>query len=193
MQEITSTSTTATAPGRTTTWALDPSHSSATFSVRHLMITNVRGEFQKVTGTVTFDPTRPESATVKASIDVSSISTREPKRDEHLRSADFFDVERFPTIDFVSKAVRRGDRGLEIVGDLTIRGTTREVVLAVAGPTSEQADPWGNTRIGAEASTKIKRSDYGMTWNTLIEAGGVAVGDEITIHIDVSLVKQKAA
>lgn len=179
------------APARSTTWNIDSSHSHAAFSVRHLMISNVRGEFQKITGSVTFDPSKPEAASVKALIDVSSISTREPQRDAHLRSADFFDVENHPNLTFASTAVRRRDRGLEIVGDLTIRGTKREVVLAVDGPTPEQTDPWGNVRVGASASLKIKRSDFAMTWNTVLETGGVVVGDEVTIHIDVELIREK--
>lgn len=187
----TTSTTEAKTPARSTTWTIDASHTNATFSVRHLMISNVRGEFQKVSGSVTYDPQKPEAASIKAAIDVSSISTREPQRDTHLRSADFFDAESFPTITFASTSVRRGDKGLEVVGDLTIRGTTREVVLAVEGPTPEQADPWGNVRVGASASTKIKRSDFGMTWNTLLEAGGVVVGDEIAIHLDVELVREK--
>ncbi|MBX3189199.1 MAG: YceI family protein [Labilithrix sp.] len=176
---------------RHTIWSIDPSHSSATFSVRHLMITNVRGEFQKLSGSVTYDPARPEATTVQATIDVASINTREPQRDAHLRSADFFDAETHPTLTFTSKALRTGDRGLELVGDLTIRGTTREVVLAIDGPTPEQDDPWGNVRIGASATTKIKRSEFGMTWNTLLETGGIAVADEVSISLDVSLVRQK--
>jgi polyisoprenoid-binding protein YceI len=155
------------------------------------MISNVRGEFQKVSGSATFDPAKPEAASVKAQIEVASINTREPQRDGHLRSADFFDAEKYPYITFVSTAVRRSDRGLELVGDLTIRDKTREVVLSVDGPTSEQVDPMGSTRVGASATTKIKRSDFGMTWNTLLEAGGVVVGDDISIHIDVELVQQK--
>jgi polyisoprenoid-binding protein YceI len=176
---------------KSTTWSIDSSHTNATFSVRHLMISNVRGEFQKVIGSVTFDPQKLEATVVEAEIDVSSISTREPQRDAHLKSPDFFDVEKYPTIMFASTSVRRGDKNLEIVGNLTIHGTTREVVLAVTGPTPEQTDPWGNVRLGAEASTKIKRSDFGMTWNTLLEAGGVVVGDEISIHLDVELIRQK--
>jgi polyisoprenoid-binding protein YceI len=178
-------------PARSTTWNIDASHTNATFSVRHLMISNVRGEFQKVSGSVTYDPAKPEATTVKAEIEVASISTRDAQRDTHLRSADFFDAEKFPLITFASKSVRRGSGGLEVVGDLTIHGTSREVVLAVDGPTPEQTDPWGNIRLGASAGTKIKRSDFGMTWNTLLEAGGVVVGDEITIHLDVELVRQK--
>jgi polyisoprenoid-binding protein YceI len=172
-------------------WTIDGSHTNATFSVRHLMISNVRGEFQKVSGSVTFDPAKPEATSVRAEIDVASISTREPQRDTHLRSADFFDVENFPLMTFASTSVRRADKGLEVVGDLTIHGTTREVILAVDGPTPAQKDPWGNTRVGASASTKIKRSDFGMTWNSALEAGGFLVGDEISIHLDVELIQQK--
>ncbi len=187
----TSSTTEGTNAARTTNWTIDGSHTNATFSVRHLMISNVRGEFQKVSGTVTYDPAKPEASTVKAEIDVASISTREAQRDTHLRSADFFDAENFPKITFESTAFRRGDKHLELVGNLTIRGTTREVVLAIEGPTAEQTDPWGNVRVGASATTKIKRSDFQMTWNTVLEAGGVVVGDEISIALDVELIKQK--
>ncbi len=189
--QTTTTAATGTAAAPSTTWTIDASHTNATFSVRHLMISNVRGEFQKVSGTVTYDPSKPEATSVKADIEVASISTREPQRDTHLRSADFFDAEKFPTIHFESTSLRRGDKHLELVGNLTIRGTTREVVLAIDGPTPEQTDPWGNVRIGASATTKIKRSDFGMTWNTVLEAGGVVVGDEISIALDVELIKQK--
>jgi polyisoprenoid-binding protein YceI len=155
------------------------------------MITNVRGEFEKLEGEVSYDPQRPEATLVSASIDVASISTREEKRDAHLRSADFFDAEQFPKITFQSrKASRKGD-ALEVVGDLSIHGTTREVTLKVGDLTAEHADPWGNMRIGASATTKVKRSDYGMKWNAAVEAGGVLVGDEITIQIEVSLVRSK--
>jgi polyisoprenoid-binding protein YceI len=176
-----------------TSWTIDPSHSAATFRVRHMMITHVQGEFQKLSGTVLFDPKRPEATKIQVEIDVASISTREEKRDEHLRSADFFDVAKFPTITFVSKsATAKGADGFLVTGDLTIHGVTKQVVLEVEGPTAEQADPWGNKRIGASATTKIKRSDFGMVWNTVIEAGGVAVADEVKIQIDVSLIKSKA-
>lgn len=172
-------------------WTIDPSHSSATFSVRHMMITNVRGELQKMAGTVTYDPARPEAAVIEASLEVASINTRDAQRDAHLRSADFFDVENHPTMTFRSKELRLASDGAQVVGDLTIRGTTREVTLEVDGPTAPHADPWGNTRIGASARTKIKRSDFGMTWNNVLEAGGVLVGDDITINLDVSLILQK--
>lgn len=187
-----STSTTdGTTPARSNAWTIDGSHTNATFSVRHLMISNVRGEFQKVTGSGTFDPAKPESASFKAEIEVGSISTREPQRDAHLRSADFFDAENFPRITFQSTSVRQADKGLELVGDLTIRGTTHEVVLAIENLTAPSKDPWGNDRVGASATTKIKRSDFKMTWNTALEAGGVVVGDEVKIAIDVELVRAK--
>ncbi|MFO0663064.1 MAG: YceI family protein [Polyangiaceae bacterium] len=172
-------------------WAIDASHSSVTFSVRHMMITNVRGEFQKLAGTVKYDAKRPEAAAVEVEIDVASIQTREEKRDAHLRSADFFDVEKFPTIKFSAAGITGATKdGFELTGDLTIHGVTRKVTLEVEGPTAPSKDPWGNTRIGATATTKIKRSDFGMTWNNVLEAGGVLVGDEIKVSLDVSLVKQ---
>jgi polyisoprenoid-binding protein YceI len=172
-------------------YTLDASHSSATFSVRHLMISNVRGEFQKLSGSAVYDPSKPAATKLEATIEVASINTREPQRDAHLKSADFFDAEKFPTITFVSKrATPKGD-GLEVVGDLTIHGTTREVALEVSDITPEHKDPWGNLRIGATASTKIKRSDFGMTWNAALEAGGVLVGDEVKIHLEVELLKGK--
>ena len=172
------------------TWAIDPAHTSVTFKVRHMMITNVRGEFQTVAGAVVFDPRRPEGAKVSVTVDVASINTREPKRDAHLRSADFFDADTHPRMTFESKEVRRTEDGYAIVGELSIRGTTREVVLDVSDLTPEHTDPWGGRRAGASATAKIRRSDFGMTWNTALEAGGVLVGDEVTIQVDVSLVKQ---
>jgi polyisoprenoid-binding protein YceI len=174
---------------KTTNWKLDASHSNASFTVRHMMVSNVRGEFQKLEGSVKGDLSKPETLVIEATIDVGSVNTREAQRDAHLRSADFFDVEKYPTITFVSKSARRRGEDLEVTGDLTIRGTTREVILAVEGPTAEHKDPWGNVRIGAAASTKIKRSDFGMTWNAVLEAGGILVGDEIKIQLDVELVK----
>lgn len=176
----------------TTTWAIDTSHSSVTFSVRHMMISNVRGEFSRFSGTATFDAAAPDRSSVEVEIDLASIDTHEEKRDAHLRSADFFDVEKHPKMTFRSTSVKKAGDGLEVHGDLTIRGTTRPVVLAVEGPSSEHADPWGNARIGASATTKIKRSEFGITWNNALEAGGVLVGDEVKISLDVSLVKQKA-
>ena len=173
-------------------WTIDASHTNASFSVRHLMISNVKGQFTELSGDADYDPANPEGARISVSIDVASVHTREDKRDAHLRSADFFDVEKFPKMTFESKKVSKKGDDLEIVGDLTIRGTTKPVTLVVEEITAEHGDPWGNRRVGASASTKIKRSDFGMTWNAALEAGGVVVGDEIKIHLDVELIKDKA-
>jgi polyisoprenoid-binding protein YceI len=171
-------------------WTLDASHSHVGFAVRHLMISNVRGEFTKLEGSAGYDPERPEATTVDVSVDVASINTREEKRDAHLRSADFFDVENYPTMRFVSTSARERRGELELTGDLTIHGVTREVTLKVEDITPQSKDPWGNLRVGASAKTKIRRSDFGMVWNAALETGGVVVGDEITITLEVELVKQ---
>lgn len=176
------------------TWTIDSSHSAATFKVRHLMVSDVRGEFQKITGTVAYDGKDLSKAVIDISIDAKSINTREPKRDEHLRSADFFDVEKHPVLTFKSKKITPKGKGkFEIKGDLTIRGTTKEVTLAATGPTPEVKDPWGNIKIGASAATKINRKDFGLTWNKALEAGGVLVGDEVEINLDIELTKPAAA
>ncbi|HXH49999.1 MAG TPA: YceI family protein [Terriglobia bacterium] len=172
----------------TTTWKIDPSHSNAQFSVRHLMISNVKGEFAQVSGQISFNPQKPETLSAEATIDVSTINTREPDRDKHLKSADFFDAANFPTIAFKSKQAAKGPHGLKLTGDLTIHGITREATLDVEGPTPPVKDPWGNTRVGASATTKINRKDFGLTWNQALETGGVLVGDEIKITVDVELV-----
>src|SRR5262249_30343258 len=157
----------------------DPAHSAANFVVRHMMITNVRGNFHNLKGTIVYDPDNPADASVENIIDTSTINTREDQRDAHLRSADFLDVEHFPTITFKSRKVERdGDEEWNVTGDLTIHGVTRPVVLKVEGPTPESKDPFGNTRIGASATTKIKRSDFGLIWNAALETGGVLVGDD---------------
>ena len=171
-----------------TTWKIDPAHSNAQFSVRHLMISNVKGEFTQVSGQIDFDSQNPEALSAEATIDVSTINTREPDRDKHLRSADFFDVANFPAISFKSKKAAKGHGGLKLTGDLTIHGITHEVTLDVQGPTTPVKDPWGNTRVGASATTKINRKDFGLTWNQALETGGVLVGDEIRITVDVELV-----
>jgi polyisoprenoid-binding protein YceI len=172
------------------TYQIDPAHSSAQFSVRHMMIANVRGEFTKVSGSIAFDPENPANSKADADIDVSSIGTREPQRDAHLKSADFFDVEKFPAIAFRSKKVAGHNGELTMTGDLTIHGVTREITLAVEGPTPEHKDPWGNVRIGATATGKLNRKDFGLTWNAALEAGGVLVGDEVKLTLDVEAVRQ---
>ena len=174
----------------TATYVIDASHSHAAFSVRHMMISNVRGEFSQLAGEVGYDPERPEGTTVSVTIQAGSVNTREEKRDAHLRGADFFDAENHPTITFRSKGAKVGGDGLVLTGDLTIRGVTHEVSLAVEEITPEAKDPWGNTRLGASASAKFKRSAYGLTWNAALEAGGVLVGDEVKIQLEVELIKQ---
>lgn len=182
----------ATAPvaAATPRWTLDASHSHVGFAVRHLMISNVRGEFTKLQGSAGYDPERPEATTVDVTIDVASINTREEKRDAHLRSADFFDVEKYPTLHFVSTSARERGENLELTGDLTIHGVTREVTLKVSEITPQSTDPWGKLRVGATATAKIRRSDFGMVWNAALETGGVVVGDEITINLEVELVRE---
>jgi polyisoprenoid-binding protein YceI len=172
------------------TYQIDPAHSSAHFTVRHMMVTNVHGGFKKVTGSVTYDPQNPAASTVQAEIDAASINTNDEQRDTHLRTADFLDVEKFPTITFRSTKVEAAGEGeFKITGDLTIHGVTRPVVLNVEGPAPEGKDPWGNTRTGATATTKIKRSDFGLTWNAALETGGILVGDDLKIELDLSLIK----
>jgi len=172
-------------------WTIDPSHSTAEFTVRHLMITNVRGRFGKLSGTVDFDPERPEQATVEATIDATSIDTREEKRDAHLRSADFFDVEKYPELKFQSKKLTKSDDGFALTGDLTRHGVTKEITLDVEGPSAPTKDPWGNTRIGASATGKLNRKDWGLGWNAALEAGGVLVGEQVKLSLEVSLVAEK--
>jgi polyisoprenoid-binding protein YceI len=171
------------------TYTIDPVHSTAGFKVRHLMVSNVRGEFSKVAGTVVFDAGAPQNSRVEASIDATTIHTRDEQRDAHLKSADFLDVEKFPAITFVSKKVAGGDGEWKLTGDLTIHGVTKEVVLDVEGPAPEAKDPWGNTKSGASATTKISRKDFGMVFNMALETGGVMVGDEIAITLELELLR----
>ncbi|MGO9262809.1 MAG: YceI family protein [Bryobacteraceae bacterium] len=172
------------------TYQIDPTHSGAHFSVRHMMITNVRGEFTKVSGKILWDSENPANSSIEASIDATSISTRDPQRDGHLKSPDFFDVEKFPEIQFRSTQVQSTEGGLEVTGHLTIHGVTHSVVLEVEGPTPETRDPWGYVRIGASATAKIDRKDFGLTWNSALETGGVLVGDQVKISIEMEGVRQ---
>ena len=173
------------------TYQIDPAHSSAQFKVRHMMISNVKGEFHKVSGTVNFDAANPSAATVEANIEVGSISTRDEQRDTHLKSADFFDVEKFPAITFKSKRVTAtGGDDFTVAGDLTIHGVTKEVKLDVEELTGEAKDPWGNLRRGATAKTRINRKDFGMAFNVALEAGGFLVGEDVDLTIDVELIHQ---
>jgi polyisoprenoid-binding protein YceI len=173
-----------------TTWNIDPVHSGAEFKVKHMMISNVKGQFTGVSGKLSLDEAVITNSKIEATIDAASINTREEQRDAHLKSADFFDVEKFPTLAFVSTRIARTTDGeLAVEGDLTIHGVTRNVKFFVEGPTEPGKDPWGNTRIGISATTKINRKDYGLTWNAALETGGILVGEEVTITLDVQFVK----
>jgi polyisoprenoid-binding protein YceI len=170
-------------------YTIDPAHAAAHFKVRHLMVAHVRGELGPISGELELDPADLSRATVRASIDATAIDTRNKDRDTHLKSADFLEVDRFPTIDFRSTAVRvKTAAELEVDGDLTIHGVTRPVTLEVE-LSDEIKDPWGNLRRGASATTRIDRKDFGLTWNALLEAGGVAVADRVDISIELELVR----
>lgn len=172
------------------TWSIDPDHSSVGFKVKHLMVSNVRGNFEKYRGVVDLDDKDITKSKVDVTIDPASINTNVQKRDEHLRSADFFDVAKYPTLTFVSKKWARAEKGaLKVTGDLTIHGITREVVLNVAPFSQESKDPWGNTRVGTSASTTINRKDFGLVWNKSLETGGVLVGEDVDIALEVELIK----
>jgi polyisoprenoid-binding protein YceI len=178
----------------TSEWRIDPQHSSAQFSVRHMAISTVRGAFSKVNGTIVLDDKDVTKSTVDVTIDVSTVDTRELARDNDLRSDKFFDVAHFPTMTFKSKRVEQVAPGrLKVTGDLTIRGTTKEVVLDVEGPTSPVKDPWGNVRVAVAATSKVNRQDFGVKWNATLDNGGVVVGDDVNITIDAELIKQAPA
>ena len=177
----------------TSNWQVDPQHSSAQFAVRHLGLSMVRGAFSKVTGTMALDDQDITKSSVEVSIDVNTVDTSEPDRDKDLRSERFFDVVHFPTMTFKSKKVEQAAPGkLKVTGDLTIRGATKEVVLDVDGPTAPAKDPWGNTRVAAAATAKINRQDFGVKWNAKLDNGGVVVGDDVNITIDVELIQRVA-
>jgi polyisoprenoid-binding protein YceI len=176
-----------------TEYDIDSAHSSANFAVKHLMVSTVRGSFSKVTGTINLDEKDLTKSSVNASIDASTVNTQEPKRDEHLRSPDFFDVTKFPSLTFKSTKVEKGGNGFKVSGDLTIHGVTKPVVLDVEGFNEESKDPWGNLRRGGSATTTVSRKDFGLVWNKALETGGVAVGDEVKITIDIEGVKKQMA
>lgn len=172
-------------------WSIDADHSSVGFKVRHMMVSNVKGDFGKVNGIVDIDDQDLTRSKVEVSIDTASINTGVAKRDEHLRSADFFDVAKYPTMTFASQKVKKaGNDKLKIYGKLNLHGITRDVVLDVEGPTRSYKDPWGNIKRGATATAKINRKDFGLTWNAAVESGGVVVGDEITIALEIELLKK---
>jgi polyisoprenoid-binding protein YceI len=180
-----------TTPNRSV-WTIDSAHAEVGFAVKHLMISTVRGRFGAVAGTVQIDELNPRSSAVDVTIDVSSIDTRQEQRDNHLRSPDFFDVANFPTMHFVGKRIDGDVNGtFRVTGDLTIRGVTREVTLEATAE-GRVRDPWGNERAGFSAKGAISRGAFGLTWNQMLEAGGVAVSDEVRLAIDVEVVKQAA-
>ena len=177
----------------TSTWTVDPAHSLIEFAAKHMMITSVRGRIADVRGTITLDEANPERSAVEVELDAASIDTRSEQRDAHLRSADFLDVEHFPTITFRSRRVEgvdslREGEPFRVVGDLTIRGVTREVTLEAAYE-GRGRDPWGGERVSFSADTRIDRRDFGLTWNAALETGGVLVSNEVKIHIEAQAVR----
>jgi polyisoprenoid-binding protein YceI len=173
------------------TYAIDPVHSSVQFSIRHMMISNVRGTFKGVKGTVSYDPDNLSASGISAEIDVSSINTQDEGRDAHLKGGDFFETEKYPHMTFVSKKVEKvGDGEFRVEGNLTLHGVTKPVVLTIDEVAPESKDPWGNIRIAASAKGKINRKDFGLNWSAPLETGGVLVGDDVKIELDVQAVKQ---
>jgi len=173
----------------TTTYQIDPRHSSADFGVTHLMISTVRGEFHGVNGTVVVDDANIGNSRVNVTIDATTVDTREPDRDKHLKSDAFFDVSKYPTMTFKStKVEKNADSGLKITGDLTIRGITKSVVLTASAPKPAIKDPWGLERTAVSAVTKINRQDFGVSWNQKLDGGGVVVGDDVNITLDVEMI-----
>jgi polyisoprenoid-binding protein YceI len=174
----------------TTTWQIDPAHTAAGFSVKHMMISTVRGQFKGVAGTITWDDQDISKSVVDVTIDANTVDTSEPKRDADLKSPNFFDVATYPTITFKSKKMEQVSAGkLKVTGDLTIHGTTKEVVLDVEGPSVAVKDPWGNTRAAINATAKINRQEYGIKWNNKLDGGGLVVSDDVNITIDLEMVK----
>lgn len=179
-----------TANGSTTTWNIDPAHSGAEFKVKHMMISNVKGSFSGISGVLTEHATDSSLSSIEASIPVATISTGDAQRDGHLKSGDFFDAEKFPAMTFKSTTVtKKGEGGYSVTGDLTVHGVTKPVTFAVEGPSAPGKDPWGNTRIGLSVTGKINRKDFGLTWNSALETGGVLVGEDVAISLDVQFIK----
>ena len=190
MTSTTATSAPTTATAASSTWNIDPAHSAAEFKVRHMMISYVRGKFSGLSGALKLDETDYTHSAVEVSIPAASVRTVDDKLDAHLKDADFFDVEKFPTLTFTSTSIRSsGGRDYAVTGDLTIRGVTKSVTLSVNDVSEPSKDPWGNQRIGLSGSAKINRKDFGLVWNTPLELGGMLVGDEVAITLDVQFVK----
>ena len=176
---------------KVSTWELDSAHSVANFSVKHMMISKVHGSFHKLNATLRLDRNSPINSTVEATIDAASIDTDNEKRDEHLRSPDFFDVKTFPSITFKSKRFEAaGGDNFRVLGELTMHGVTREIALDVESGPTEMKDPWGNTKIGASGTAKIKRKDFGLNWNAALETGGILVGEEVSVTLELQFIKK---
>lgn len=174
-------------------WTIDPVHSTASFRVKHMMISDVSGSFRDIRGTLVLDRENIEKSQVDVTMAATSIDTGMQKRDDHLRSSDFFDVATYPNLTFTSKQVKEvSGNQFTLVGDLTIHGVTRKVELQVTGPTAEAKDPWGNIRTAAKATARINRKDFGLTWNSALETGGVLVGEDVLIELDVQFIKQNS-
>lgn len=182
--------TSTTAPSTVTTWNIDPAHSHAEFKVKHMMISNVKGSFSGLSGSLTENTASPTLSRIEASVDVTTVSTGDPQRDGHLKSADFFDTEKYPRMTFVStKVEKKADMEYAVTGDLTLHGVTKPVTFAVEGPSAPGKDPWGNTRIGLSATAKINRKDFGLSWNTALETGGILIGEDVQIALEVQFLK----
>jgi polyisoprenoid-binding protein YceI len=180
-------------PAAITTWQIDPAHTAAGFSVKHMMIASVRGQFKGVTGTVNWDDQDISNSVVDVTIDANTVDTGEPKRDADLKSANFFDVAHYPTITFKSTKIERISAAkMKVAGNLTIHGITKPVVLDVEGPSGAVKDPWGNTRVALNATTTVNRMDYGVKWNAKMDGGGIVVGDDVNINIDLEMIKKQA-
>jgi polyisoprenoid-binding protein YceI len=180
-------------PAATTTWQIDPAHTAAGFSVKHMMIATVRGQFKGVTGTVNWDDQDISKSIVDVTIDANTVDTGEPKRDADLKSANFFDVANYPTITFKSTKIERVSAAkMKVTGNLTIHGVTKPVVLDVEGPSGAIKDPYGKTRVALNAATTVNRMDYGVKWNAKMDGGGIVVGDDVNINIDLEMIKKEA-
>ncbi len=179
-------------PAATTTWQIDPAHTAAGFSVKHMMIATVRGQFKGVTGTVNWDDQDINKSSVDVTIDTNTVDTGEPKRDADLKSANFFDVANYPTITFKSTKIEQISAGkMKVTGNLTIHGITKQVVLDVEGPSGAIKDPWGKTRVALNATTTVNRMDYGVKWNAKLDGGGMVVSDDVNISIDLEMTKKE--
>jgi polyisoprenoid-binding protein YceI len=191
MSSTTSAATPSAAATTFSTWNLDPAHSAAEFKVRHMMISNVKGKFSGLSGVLKLDESDYTHSSVEVSIPAASVRTVDEKLDAHLKTEDFFHVEKFPSLTFKSTNIQtKGSHNYAVVGDLTIRDVTKSVILDVDDVSDPAKDPWGNRRIGLSASTRINRKDFGLQWNTSLELGGMLVGDEVTISLDVQFVKE---